>query len=491
MALTTTPNNENSQKKWFVMAAVAMGVFLSTVDSSIVNIALPVLVKELDTTFTVIEWVVLIYLLTISILMLSVGRIADMVGKKPIYLAGFLVFTMGSFFCGLSNNVYALIGFRSLQAIGASFLMVLGTAIITETFPSTERGMALGINGTIVSIGIITGPTIGGLILNYLQWNWIFFVNIPFSIIGIFLVSKYVKNTIPEGKQKFDIPGAIVLFIALGCLLFGLTIGQLRGFTQPEVIILLILFILCGSIFILVEKKVAQPMLDLTLFDQTQFASHVVEGLLVFFANSGITFLIPFYLLNVLQHSSSTSGLMMGVIPIVMAIAAPVAGKLSDKYGTEKLPILGLFVLLLGLLSLSTVDVDTSIGGYVLRTVPIGLGLGLFQSPNNSAIMGLAPKNRVGVASGILALTRTLGQTAGIALASALWVGRIVKNLGWLPENGATGAPSVIQVNSLRYVLHISASIIFLGIIIAFLSLKNSQKAIQERKNLTKSDEVL
>ncbi|MEN6524088.1 MAG: MFS transporter, partial [Anaerolineaceae bacterium] len=141
MALTTTPNNENSQKKWFVMAAVAMGIFLATVDSSIVNIALPVLVKELDTTFTVIEWVVLIYLLTISILLLSVGRIADMVGKKPIYLAGFLVFTVGSFLCGLSNNVYALIGFRSLQAIGASFLMVLGTAIITETFPSTERGM--------------------------------------------------------------------------------------------------------------------------------------------------------------------------------------------------------------------------------------------------------------------------------------------------------------------------------------------------------------
>jgi EmrB/QacA subfamily drug resistance transporter len=470
MEFTISQDNENNKNKWFVMAAVAMGVFLATIDSSIVNIALPVLVKELNTTFTIIEWVVLIYLLTISILMLSVGRISDMVGKKPIYLAGFIVFTLGSFLCGLSNNVYALIGFRSFQAIGAAFLMVLGTAIITEAFPSSERGMALGINGTIVSLGIITGPTIGGLILNYLKWNWIFFVNIPVSIVGIILVSKFVKNKKPEGKQKFDIPGAIALFFTLGCLLFGLTMGQLKSFTQPESFLFLLLFPVFGGIFILIEKKVSQPMLDLSLFDHFQFSSHVIEGLVVFFANSGIVFLLPFYLQNVLQHSSSTSGLMMGVIPAVMAITAPVAGKLSDKNGTEKLPVVGLCIFFLGILALSTVDESTSIGGYILRTIPIGLGLGIFQSPNNSAIMGLAPKNRLGVASGILALTRTLGQTSGIALTSALWVGRIVENLGWMPKNGATGAPSSVQVSSLHYVLHFSAAIIFFGIVLSVIS---------------------
>jgi EmrB/QacA subfamily drug resistance transporter len=469
------------------MAAVAMGVFLATIDSSIVNIALPVLVKELNTTFTIIEWVVLIYLLTISILMLSVGRIADMVGKKPIYLAGFIVFTLGSFLCGLANNVYALIGFRSFQAIGASFLMVLGTAIITETFPSSERGMALGINGTIVSLGIITGPTIGGLILNYLKWNWIFFVNIPVSIVGIILVSKFVQNKKPEGKQQFDIPGAIALFFTLGCLLFGLTMGQLKGFTQPEAFILLLLFPVFSVLFIFIEKKVAQPMLDLSLFDHFQFSTHVIEGLIVFFANSGIVFLLPFYLQNILMHSSSTSGLMMGVIPAVMAITAPVAGKLSDKNGTEKLPVAGLCIFFLGILALSTVDENTSIGGYILRTIPIGLGLGIFHSPNNSAIMGLAPKNRLGVASGILALTRTLGQTSGIALTSALWVGNIVKNLGWMPANGATSAPLAVQVSGLQYVLHISAAIIFFGMVLSVISWMTNKRTF--KRNIENSQE--
>jgi len=413
--------------------------------------------------------------------MLSVGRLADLVGKKPIYLAGFIVFTLGSFLCGLANNVYALIGFRSFQAIGASFLMVLGTAIITEAFPSTERGMALGINGTIVSLGIITGPTIGGLILNYLKWNWIFFVNIPISIIGIILVSKFVRNKKPDGNQKFDIPGAIALFFTLGCLLFGLTLGQLKSFTQSEVVILLMLFPVFGGLFIFIEKKVAQPMLDISLFDHFQFSSHVIEGLIVFFANSGIVFLLPFFLQNVLQHSSSTSGLMMGVIPAVMAITAPVAGKLSDKNGTERLPVVGLCIFFLGILALSTVDENTTIIGYILRTAPIGFGLGLFQSPNNSAIMGLAPKNRLGVASGILALSRTLGQTSGIALTSALWVWRIVKNLGWMPVNGATEAPSAVQVNSLQYVLHLSAMIIFFGIVLSVISWIANQRTYKRK----------
>jgi MFS family permease len=349
----------------------------------------------------------------------------------------------------------------------------------------------LGINGTIVSIGIITGPTIGGLILNYFKWNWIFFVNIPVSIIGIILVSRFVKNRKPERAQKFDIPGAIALFFTLGCLLFGLTLGQLNGFTQPEVILLLFLFPIFGGLFIYIEKKVTQPMLDLSLFNRFQFSSHVLEGLLVFFANSGIVFLLPFYLLNVLQHSSSTSGLMMGVIPVIMAITAPVAGKLSDRNGTEKLPVVGLCIFFFGILALSTVDENTSIGGYILRTIPIGLGLGIFQSPNNSAIMGLAPKNRLGVASGILALTRTLGQTSGIALTSALWVGKIVNNLGWLPENGATGAPSAIQVTSLQYVLHISAVIIFFGIIISVISWFTNQRTFQGKKDISQEDKGL
>ena len=177
-------------RKWYVMAAVAMGIFLATIDSSIVNIALPTLVRELNTDFATIQWVVLVYLLTISTLILSFGKLGDIIGKKSVYATGFVVFTLGSILCGLSATVFWLVFFRVVQAIGATMILALGMAIVNEAFPPRERGKALGISGSIVSVGIVLGPTLGGLIIDAWSWNWIFFVNIPVGIIGI-LISNF------------------------------------------------------------------------------------------------------------------------------------------------------------------------------------------------------------------------------------------------------------------------------------------------------------
>ncbi|TLN28593.1 MFS transporter, partial [bacterium] len=200
-------------KKWYVMAAVAMGVFLATIDGSIVNIALPTLVKALGEPLAVVEWVVLAYLLTVTTLMISMGRLADMIGKKPLYLIGFAGFTLGSALCGLSTSVGMLIAFRVFQAIGASMMMALGTAIVTEAFPVEERGKALGIVGMMVSIGVIAGPTIGGIILEHMTWNWLFFVNVPVGLIGIPMVLRFVPAIRPKGRQRFDYWGAILLLL--------------------------------------------------------------------------------------------------------------------------------------------------------------------------------------------------------------------------------------------------------------------------------------
>ena len=455
------------KNKWFIMAAVGMGVFLATLDASIVNVALPTLVNELSTTFAVIEWVVLVYLLTISILMLSVGRIADIVGKKALYLAGFIIFLIGSLLCGVSNQVYALIGFRIIQAIGASFMMVLGTAIVTEAFPSSERGMAMGIIGTVVSVGVITGPTVGGIILHYLKWNWIFFVNLPVGIIGILLVLKYVPNIKPGITQHFDIAGALIMFLALGSFLLGLSLGQMYGFQTPIVIILLASFPVLLGFFIWYEKKTKEPMLDLNLFKSRQFSVNVFTGFLTFVANSGNFFLMPFFFTNVMNLTSGKIGLLMGIIPGVMSVAAPISGKLSDRLGTRKISIAGLVFLFIGLFALSSIDVGTTISGYIIRAIPVGLGMGLFQSPNNSAIMGSAPKNRLGIASGMMALTRTLGQTTGIALTGAIWAGRVTHYLGEFPVGGASAAPARVQASSLQDVLAIASGVVFIAILVA------------------------
>ncbi len=266
MQSSVSANGQNYSDKWKVMAAVAMGIFLATIDGSIVNVALPILETELNTTFALVQWVVLAYLLTVTTLMLGIGRLADMFGKKPLYTAGLVVFTLGSFFCGISSSVYMLIAFRVFQAVGAAMLMALGAAIVTEGFPPSERGRALGISGTLVSIGVIAGPTMGGLILKNLSWHWIFFVNLPVGILGLIMVLRYLPARKPVGGEKFDLQGAVFLFLTLIFFLVGLTTGQEIGFSSPFVIALLVASAAGLVFFIRLEGRLPHPMVDLSLF---------------------------------------------------------------------------------------------------------------------------------------------------------------------------------------------------------------------------------
>jgi EmrB/QacA subfamily drug resistance transporter len=460
--------SENSTK-WYVMAAVAMGVFLATIDGSIVNVALPVLSKDLQVDFSAIEWVVLAYLLTITTLMLGIGRLADMIGKKKIYISGFIIFTLGSALCGLVNHIGLLIGFRVLQAVGASMMMALGTAIITEAFPSQERGKALGIMGSVVSIGIIIGPTIGGLILEVTTWHWLFFVNVPIGVVGVFMVYQYVPNIQPIESERFDFWGAGLLFTSLFSLLLGLSISQTLGFTNFQVIGLLSLAMISLVGFVLVELRQPQPMIDLRLFKNALLSINLVTGFLGFIGTSGTMLLMPFYLQNILYFSPRDAGLLLGVVPLVVGFVAPIAGNISDRIGSRPLTAIGLFIMIFGFVSVSTLDASTTGLSYALHFLPVGLGLGLFQSPNNSAIMGTAPKNRLGIVSGMLAITRTLGQTTGIAILGAVWASRVGYYLGSTNKNiDATQAPIPAQIAGLHDTIYL---VIGLVIFAFFLSL--------------------
>lgn len=437
------------------MAAVSMGIFLATIDGSIVNVALPTLEVKLNTSFSLVQWVVVGYLLVITTLLLSIGRWADMVGKKKIYIAGYIIFTFGSMFCGLSPNIFILIGSRIFQGIGAAMLMALGMAIVTEAFPPNERGKALGFTGLMVSLGIIAGPTLGGVILGHLSWHWIFYVNIPIGILGTLMVIRFVPDRIPGISQKFDFWGALSLFISLSGLTIGLTLGEINGFSYLPVYFLLVLFILFFITFLVIETRVSQPMIDLRLFKNRHFAINLVTGFLTFMASAGITILMPYYLQNVMGHSPQITGLLMAVVPLALGIMSPISGSLSDRFGTRPLTVLGLALLFVGYILVGTLQTDTSALGYVLRFLPIGLGAGIFQSPNNSEIMSSAPRESLGVASGLLSLTRTLGQTTGIAILGAIWTGLVFSQLSGAFVQEATLAPAIIQVNALQSTLHI------------------------------------
>ncbi len=477
------PNIDYS-RKWYVMAAVAMGTLLATIDGSIVNVALPTLVRELDTDFATVQWIVLAYLLTVTTLLLSVGRLADMIGKKRIYTIGFIVFTLGSLLCGLASNVYILILMRIVQALGATMVFALGTAIVTESFPSQERGRALGIIGTVVSIGIVIGPTLGGLIIDIFSWHWMFFVNIPVGILGILMIIRFVPDIKPEGHQKFDFLGAITLFLSLLTLLAALTVGQNLGFTDLRILALFVIGICCLVLFVFVEKRAQQPMIDLSLFRQSLLSINLVTGFMIFIAISGVMILIPFYLENVLGYSTRQVGLLIAVLPISMGIIAPISGSFSDRFGTRITAVIGLGVLLFGFALMTTLSIHTSALNFILLYLPLGVGMGIFQSPNNSAIMGAAPPDKLGVVSGMLALNRTLGQTTGIAIIGAIWAGLTIYYAQPAQIASATDALPEAQVAALQNSFMFITAIILLALGLAIWALIKGTRSRSHSPNL-------
>ncbi len=449
------------------MAAAATGVFLATIDGSIVNIALPTLETSLHTNFALVQWVVLAYMLTIATLMLSIGRLADMIGKKYIYLSGFIIFIIGSALCGLSNTIGMLIACRIFQAVGAAMTMALGTAIVTEAFPPTERGKAMGFIGLMVSVGAVAGPTLGGLILSRLTWHWLFFVNVPIGLIGVVMGFRFIPNRRHGGGEKFDLAGAVALFFSMTGFLIGLTYGEASGFGSPLTIGLLGLFVVALVIFILIEKRSPQPMIDLTLFKGNLFSINLITGFLTFVCSAGTVLLMPFFLQNVLMFSPGLTGLLLAVVPLSMGITAIISGSLSDRFGSRPLCVLGLVVLMGGYLAVSTLSQDITPVGYALRFLPIGIGMGLFQSPNNSAVMGTAPRHRLGVASGLLSLTRTLGQTTGLAIMGAIWAAGVIAVGGPAFVGDTTSAPAEVQVAALHSTVMVIVGVIGVGLLLS------------------------
>lgn len=456
-------------QKWWILGAVTVGLFLGAIDGSIVNIALPTLVREFHTTFPTIQWVVLSFLLGMTTLMLSVGRLADMIGKKTIFTAGLALFILASALCGLAPGVHALIGFRLLQSVGAAMVVALGIAIVTETWPVEERGMAIGVAGGTISLGIVIGPTLGGFLIATLSWRAIFYVNVPLGALAILLVLRHVPDLRPKrNAETFDYLGAVLVGGGLLALSLALTVGQNLGFTDARILALFGICLVAGILFIRIEQRVLHPMLDLSLFRVPQFSLNLLTGLLTFVAIAGVILLVPFYLELVLGLPVAQIGVLMAVVPVVLAVTGPLSGSLSDRFGTRPVSLIGLAFLAIGYVTSSTLTTHTTPLGFVLRMLPVGLGMGTFQSPNNSAIMGAAPRARLGVASGTLSMTRALGQTTGVALLGAVFASRLNHYAGSNVDI-EVASPGVL-VSALEDQFHLAAALIVFGLAVALVT---------------------
>ncbi|MDH7570221.1 MAG: MFS transporter [Armatimonadota bacterium] len=417
--------------RWQALAAVAVGTFMSTLDSSIVNVSLPTIGHEFAADITVVEWVVMAYLLTVAGLLLSVGRLADMRGRKLIYNLGFGVFTLGSLACALSQSIAQLIAARVLQGVGAAMLAANGAAILTTAFPRSERGKAMGLNGTIVATGLTVGPPLGGLLVHAFGWRSIFTINLPIGAAGMLLAHYLLR---PDGSgtrgERFDVPGALALWASLSALLLALSRGEAWGWSAPPTVALFLSSGAAAALFVLIERRAPHPVVDLSLFRNRLFSAGSGSALISYIAIATATFLTPFYLKHIKGFTTAQVGITLTVVPLTMMGVSPLSGWLSDRLGSRFLSSAGIGVISLGLMALGTLTPHTSTAGVAMRLFLVGLGNGLFTSPNSSAIMGAVPATRLGIAAGMISTVRTMGTVTGVALAGAVVAARRSALLG-------------------------------------------------------------
>ena len=471
---------KKSSQKWLAMLGLSLGVFMATLDSSIVNISLPTLVKELNTDFATVQWVILSYLLVLTSFMLGVARLGDMMDKKRIYMTGILIFSFSSLMCGLTNSVGWLIAFRALQGVGAVMEQSLGMALVTEAFPAKERGKAMGVIGGVVSMGIALGPPLGGILIGAFGWQSIFLVNVPIGLVTLLVVNRYVPGSKPvRTGERFDLAGAFILLVVMSSYGLGMTMGQSNGFADRNVLLLLGTAALGLGIFLFVEKRGANPMIDLSLFRSANFSFGLLMGFMVFIVLAG-NFLFPFFLTLVKGYEVGQVGLMMMAQPVAMGLVGLVAGVLSDRFGVRKITLVGLLFFVAGCFGISTMNVDLTPWGFVLRLALLGVGFGIFQSPNNSAIMGAAPRHRLGIASGLLSLSRTLGQTTGLPLMGALFAIQVRTISGIHIGTDVTSASGQALVGGIAGTFRIAAMIGLLLVGMAIFALRNERNQANE-----------
>lgn len=471
--------------KWAILILAASSGFITTLDGSIVNIGLPAISQTFHVGISgAIEWIIIGYLVTIATTLLTFGRLADMLGRKPIFMAGLIIFVLGSVLCGMAPTLLLLILARILQGIGGALIFSVNIAMITSTFPSTERGLALGLNAVVVSLGVSAGPTIGGLITQYLTWRWIFYVNVPVGALVLLAAIYFYKEPRPQqGQQgRFDPLGALLLAISLAALTLGLSFGQEWGWLSPALLVALSLGVIVLAIAIAIESHIEHPILDLQLVTNRTFAFANISFMLCMMALFAPGFLMPFYFEQLRGFSTIQTGLMLTPLPLTMAVCAPIFGSIADKRGSQWLSPIGLAIACLGLVLLSQINPHSSMLDIIWRLVFIGVGQGIFQSPNTRTIMGAAPQSSQGEASGLLATGRVIGQSMSVALvgtAFAAFGGSAAGNI--LSTHAKNLLPEKIAVlqtlfgNGFRAALFTCAAFAAIGIFTALARGKGAQ----------------
>ena len=447
--------------KWYAFAAMAVGTFASVVDHGCVGVALPTIAKHFHTDIPSVQWLMIGFAMTIIALLLPMGRLADLIGAKRVYLIGSVVIIAGSISAGTSTDLGVLIFSRILQGTGAAMTQGTGMAIIIATFPPGERGKAIGLIMTMVGTGAVAGPAFGGLLVDAFGWRAVFFATAPMVVasMGMTLAvlpgASNIRRVQNAQQTRFDWLGAFLSSSALLALLLGISNAHRAGWTSPPILAAVVTFVVLLALFIWWELRSTSPMLELRLFRRRNFFLGVTANYLMFMGSSAVLFMTPFYLQNVLGYKPSVAGLAVVPGAMCMAILGPLSGRLSDRFGWRKFTVAGLMLSATGIAILSRLSADSSLWHVIPALMMISSGMGTFYSPNSSSILSAVEGDSHGVISGLVNLIRNAGNVVSIAVATAI-VTATMGSLGYEPNldavrhGGSSGVEAAFTVG-LRY----------------------------------------
>ncbi len=413
----------NKSLKWTIFVITAIGNFIAMLDSTTVNLALYPMSVDLHVSMSQIQWVMIAYMLVLTVFLPFFGKLGDIFPKNKLYSTGFALFALGAFLNTTANNFGLLIAYRCLEALGASIMLSNAQAIIASIFKNEKRGKALGLNGCIVALGGMSGPAIGGVLINYYGWHSVFFPCIPVALAGAYYSYKMLPHIVKTDRKnfKFDYKGFIYFTVSLFALLLAIAEGHTWGWNSLKIILLGIIALVFGVLFYIRDHKINYPLIDFSLFKIKTFTYGNLGVMTSYMAMYTNSILLPFFLQEILKYNALLTGLLILPYSVTLSFIAPVAGRLSGKYGSRYLTLAGPIVFITALLMFTLYDKNCAMWQIVLASGIMGIGNGLFQSPSNNAIMTSVTPNELGLASGILALSRNMGNILGVAVTITLF----------------------------------------------------------------------
>jgi EmrB/QacA subfamily drug resistance transporter len=424
--------------KWWALSCTSLGMLLATINSGTLIIALPDLARELHTSILSLVWVILSYMISSTVLVLFAGRLSDLFGRKQAYVGGFVLFGLASLGAGFAGNGTELILWRVVQGVGGAFLFANSAAVVTDAFPRERLGLAMGTNTMVAAVGLVIGPVLGGALVS-ISWHWVFWFNVPISLLGALWAGGILRELAkPDRVRGYDVPGVLVFVAGLTGLVYGLSRGGLSGWGDPLTLGGIAAGVVLLPLFIRIERRHRAPMLDLTIFKDKLFAAATAAAFINGLSRFALMFLFVFYFQGVKGDDPIKAGIELAPMAIGMLVSSPIAGVWADRRGSRRLAALGMVVSALALAGMTTLGVDTPYFWSALWLFVVGVGSGMFNSPNTAAMMGTVPTNRRGIAAGARTMLQNTGAVISIAFVLAIVTSSVPKDTLFAIFSGVT-----------------------------------------------------